>query len=116
MFQISGSNDSHQRLENRVDDLTSLVRQLAVTQTMQSSTPQLGYSCGFCSDPSHLTDSCPTLQDNTYQDQSVAAVGVFPGKPQHQQQNNAFSNTYNLGWRNHNSQKVKPESESDSEP
>ncbi|KAI9080903.1 hypothetical protein K1719_037064 [Acacia pycnantha] len=86
--------------ENRPTLKELVAPDLAVTQIVQSSPPQHGYSCGFCSDPYHSTDSCPTLYDPTYQDQSVAAVGVFPGKPQYQQ-NNAFSNTYNPGWRNH---------------
>ncbi|KAI9128941.1 hypothetical protein K1719_000424 [Acacia pycnantha] len=34
--------------------------------------------------PYHSTDSCPTLHDPAYQDQSVAAVGVFPRRPQYQ--------------------------------
>ncbi|XP_061371420.1 uncharacterized protein LOC133314004 [Gastrolobium bilobum] len=96
------SSTDNQRIENRLDELTSMVRQLAVTQTVQPSAQQTNNPCGICCDPSHPTDACPSLHDNGSQvDQSVAAV--FPENPQHQhqQQNNSFSNTYNPGWKNH---------------
>ncbi|XP_061352702.1 uncharacterized protein LOC133297550 [Gastrolobium bilobum] len=104
------SSTDNQRMENRLDELTSMVRQLAVTQTVQPSAQQISNLCGICCDPSHPTDACPSFhQDNDFQDdQSVAAI--FPGKPQYQQQqqqqyqqqqNNPFSNTYNPGWKNH---------------
>ncbi|XP_061358008.1 uncharacterized protein LOC133302269 [Gastrolobium bilobum] len=96
------SSTDNQRIENRLDELTSMVRQLAVTQTVQPSAQQTNNLCGICCDPSHPTDACPSLHDSGSQvDQSVAAV--FPENPQHQhqQQNNPFSNTYNPGWKNH---------------
>ncbi|XP_061364260.1 uncharacterized protein LOC133307724, partial [Gastrolobium bilobum] len=96
------SSTDNQRIENRLDELTSMVRQLAVTQTVQPSAQQTNNPCGICCDPSHPTDACPSLHDSGSQvDQSVAAV--FPENPQHQQQqqNNPFSNTYNPGWKNH---------------
>ncbi|XP_061337760.1 uncharacterized protein LOC133284703 [Gastrolobium bilobum] len=96
------SSTDNQRIENRLDELTSMVRQLAVTQTVQPYAQQTNNPCGICCDPSHPTDACPSLHDSGSQvDQSVAAV--FPENPQHQhqQQNNPFSNTYNPGWKNH---------------
>ncbi|XP_061363074.1 uncharacterized protein LOC133306725, partial [Gastrolobium bilobum] len=95
------SSADNQRIENRLDELATMVRQLLVTQTVQTSAPQFDNPCGICSDPFNPTDACPSLQEGSIPaDQSVAAV--FPGKPQfQQQQNNPFSNTYNPGWKNH---------------
>ncbi|XP_061345832.1 uncharacterized protein LOC133291573 [Gastrolobium bilobum] len=95
------SSADNQRIENRLDELATMVRQLPVTQTVQTSAPQFDNPCGICSDPFSPTDACPSLQEGSIPaDQSVAAV--FPGKPQfQQQQNNPFSNTYNPGWKNH---------------
>ncbi|KAL2925344.1 DNA damage-inducible protein 1, partial [Bienertia sinuspersici] len=42
--------------------------------------------CGICSELSHTTDACPTLQT-----EDVNALGGFPGQPP----------TYNEGWRDH---------------
>ncbi|XP_061364674.1 uncharacterized protein LOC133308099 [Gastrolobium bilobum] len=94
------SSTDNQRIENKLNELATMVRQLAVTQTVQTSAPQFGNPCGICGDPSHPTDGCPSLQEGTIPaDPSVSAV--FFGKPQFQQQNNPFSNTYNHGWKNH---------------
>ncbi|XP_061355838.1 uncharacterized protein LOC133300333 [Gastrolobium bilobum] len=95
------SSADNQQIENRLDELATMVRQLAVTQTVQTSVPQFGNPCGICSDHFHSTDACPSLQEGSIPaDQLVAAV--FPGKPQfQQQQSNPFSNTYNPGWKNH---------------
>ncbi|XP_061354844.1 uncharacterized protein LOC133299409 [Gastrolobium bilobum] len=89
------SSTNNQRIENRLDELTSMAKQLAVTQTVQPYAQQTRNLCGIRCDPCHPTDACPSFQDSGFQvDQPVAAV--FPGKPQYQQQqNNPFSNTYN---------------------
>ncbi|XP_061374761.1 uncharacterized protein LOC133316984 [Gastrolobium bilobum] len=70
------SSTDNQRMENRLDELTSMVRQLAVTQTVQPSAQQISNLCGICCDPSHPTDACPSFhQDNDFQDdQSVAQM------------------------------------------
>jgi len=88
-----------QILTNKLDELTSLVRQLAVTQTANvAAASSQSKHCGICSDPSHSTDACPTMQEEGYhQDPTVAAAGVFPGRPQH----NPYFNTYNPGWKEH---------------
>ncbi|XP_061357241.1 uncharacterized protein LOC133301611 [Gastrolobium bilobum] len=94
------SSTGNQRIENRLDELAIMVRQLVVTQTVQTSAPQSGNPCGICDDPFHPTDAYPSLQEGPIPaDQSVSAV--FPEKPQFQQQNNPFSNTYNHDWKNH---------------
>ncbi|RDX84039.1 hypothetical protein CR513_34978, partial [Mucuna pruriens] len=48
------------RMENQLTELTSLVRQLAVSQHRQI--PQVKV-CGICTLVEHLTDMCPTLQE-----------------------------------------------------
>ncbi|XP_061347742.1 uncharacterized protein LOC133293222 [Gastrolobium bilobum] len=94
------SSTDNQRIENRLDELAIMVRQLAVTQTVQTFAPQYDNPCGICDDPFHPTDACPSLQEGHIPaDQSVSVV--FPGKPQFQLQNNPLSNTYNPGWKNH---------------
>ena len=103
--EVQLSNVEQQRMEHRLDELTSLMRQLVVDRHqpfVQGPAPV----CSICSCPSHPTDACPTLQDGspTFQDQSVATAGVFPGKPQFQQQQqryDPYSTTYNPGWRDH---------------
>ncbi|XP_052206790.1 uncharacterized protein LOC127811119, partial [Diospyros lotus] len=63
-----------QRMENKLEELASMVRQLALERKQQ----QL---CGICSLPSHTTDQCPQLQEN-----NETCAGIFPGRPfQHQQ-------------------------------
>ena len=50
----------HQRTEHRLDELTLLVRQLAMGQHIDS-TPEPARVCGICACPSHPTDACPQL-------------------------------------------------------
>ncbi|XP_052193898.1 uncharacterized protein LOC127802226 [Diospyros lotus] len=82
------------RIENRLEELTSMVRQLALDRNQP---PQV---CGICSLSSHVTDQCPQLQDNT-----ESCNGIFPGRPfqQQPQQNryDPYAPTYNPGWRDH---------------
>ncbi|KAJ9183018.1 hypothetical protein P3X46_006938 [Hevea brasiliensis] len=84
--EVSTSN-----LEKQIFYLTSLVRQLAVgnMQTVKV--------CGICSSSGHATDMCPTLQEDESM-QHANAVGNY-GQPQCRY--HPFSNTYNLGWRDH---------------
>ena len=103
--EVQLSNVEQQRMEHRLDELTSLMRQLVV-DPHQPFVQGPALVCSICSYPSHPTDACLTLQDGspTFQDQSVAAAGVFLGKPQFQQQQqryDPFSTTYNPGWRDH---------------
>ena len=84
------SEVSTQSLQNQISDLTSLVRQIAVGN-MQVKV------CGICSTQGHMTDMCPTLQEDY--SENVNAIGGFPGQPQRKY--DPFSNTYNPGWRDH---------------
>ena len=49
-------------LENKIDELASMVKQLAMVQksTLSSHSASL---CGICSSIDHPTDGCPTIQD-----------------------------------------------------
>jgi len=98
-FPTSSSANQH-ILSNKLDELTLLVRQLAVNQIVQVSTinPQ-PRACVICSHVSHPTDACPTMQVENYNDHTVAAIGAFLGRSQ--QQYNPYFNTYNPGWKDH---------------
>ncbi|XP_052172191.1 uncharacterized protein LOC127788119 [Diospyros lotus] len=93
---VAAINDQ-QRIENKLEELASMVRQLALDKG-QSKSQQV---CGICSLSSHGTDQCPQLQENT-----EACAGIFPGRPfqpqHHQQQRyDPYAATYNPGWRDH---------------
>ncbi|XP_022880391.1 uncharacterized protein LOC111397619 [Olea europaea var. sylvestris] len=62
---------------------------------MAAGNMQTAKACGICSVAGHPTDMCPTLQE----DEQFNAVGSFPGQPQRNY--NPYSNTYNLGWKDH---------------
>ncbi|RDX81270.1 hypothetical protein CR513_38075, partial [Mucuna pruriens] len=74
---------SNQRLENQLTELTSLVRQLAVSQHQPAMAAKI---CGICTSVEHPTDMCPTLQETeSDQPEHVGAVGGFQyGKQQYQ--------------------------------
>ncbi|GJR32481.1 uncharacterized protein Tco_1108713 [Tanacetum coccineum] len=76
----------------RLDNLTALVEKLVM-----GSNTQHVKACGICSVVGHPTDMCPTLQDGS--PEQMNAVGGFTGPPQRKY--DPFSNTYNLGWRDH---------------
>ncbi|RDX92980.1 hypothetical protein CR513_24824, partial [Mucuna pruriens] len=66
---------SNQRMENQLTELTSLVRQLAVSQHHPAMAAKV---CGICTSMEHPTDLCPTLQETeSGQIESVGAVGGF---------------------------------------
>jgi hypothetical protein len=78
--------------ENKVNDLTSFVRSLACGNVQQVKV------CSICSLQGHASDMCPTMQED-YIEQANAVDGDFNGQPQRKY--DPFSNTYNLGWRDH---------------
>ncbi|RDX82624.1 hypothetical protein CR513_36558, partial [Mucuna pruriens] len=80
---------SNQRLENQLTELTSLVRQLAVSQHHPAMAAKV---CGICTSVEHPTDLCPTLQETeSGQTESVGAIGGFHyGKQPYQ--NRQFDN------------------------
>ena len=78
-------------IEDRLTDLTNLVRQMAVNQGQNARV------CGICSMIGHTTDKCPTLQEND--DQQANAIGGYQNQPQRRY--DPYSNHYNPGWRDH---------------
>jgi len=79
-------------LENKVNDLTSLVHSLACENLQQVKV------CSICSLQGHTSDMCPTMQED-YIEQVHTIDGGFNG--QSQRKHDPFSNTYNSGWRDH---------------
>jgi len=79
-------------LENKVNDLTSLMCSLAYGNVHQVKI----YS--ICSLQGHTLDMCPTMQED-YIEQVHAIDGGFNG--QSQRKYDPFSNMYNLRWRDH---------------
>ncbi|XP_073125974.1 uncharacterized protein [Henckelia pumila] len=53
--------------------------------------------CGIYTARGHATDMCPTLQEGSAE--QVNATGGFLGPPQRKY--DPYSNTYNLGWKDH---------------
>ncbi|GAU52014.1 hypothetical protein TSUD_418260, partial [Trifolium subterraneum] len=93
--EVHTSHADQQRVENRLEELTSLVRQLAIRQQNHG----VAKLCGICTSADHHTDECPTLQETSSSDQGQASVnGIFPIN---RQKYDPFSNTYNPGWRDH---------------
>jgi hypothetical protein len=79
-------------IENKFNDLTSLVRSLACGNVQQVKV------CSICSLPEYASDMCPTMQEDNIE-HANAVDGAFNGQPQRKY--NPFSNTYNPGWRDH---------------
>ena len=65
---------SHFSLENRVEELTFLMRHFITGSHQQVK------SYGICSNIGHATDMCPTLHEEPCQ--QANAAGVFPGPAQ----------------------------------
>jgi recombinational DNA repair protein RecR len=79
-------------LENKVNDLTSLVRSLACGNVQKVKV------CSICSLQRYTSDMCPTMQED-YIEQVHVVNGGFNRQSQHKY--DPFSNTYNPGWRDH---------------
>ncbi|XP_027157971.1 uncharacterized protein LOC113759592 [Coffea eugenioides] len=82
---------NHSDLVNRLTELTALVRQMAKGQV------QAAKACEISAAPEHMTDICPTLQEDPHE--QANAMGGLPGPPQWR--NDPYAPTYNPGWRNH---------------
>ncbi|RDX92984.1 hypothetical protein CR513_24808, partial [Mucuna pruriens] len=66
---------SNQRLENQLNELTSLGRQLVVGQHQPTLAAKVS---GICTFVEHPTDMCPTLQEtDSDQPENVGAIGGF---------------------------------------
>ncbi|XP_050878237.1 uncharacterized protein LOC127082059 [Lathyrus oleraceus] len=94
-IQVSSSNKA---LETRIEELTSLVKQMAV------STSQTGKLCGICTSTEHPTDTCPILQDELVTQLPQAyATNFFNQSNNKKGYNipNLSTNKYHPNWRNH---------------
>ncbi|KAK8712716.1 hypothetical protein V6N13_147945 [Hibiscus sabdariffa] len=75
-------------IENKLGQLTNIVTSLVTGKINPAR------ACGICTMTDHPTDCCPNLQEET-----MNAVGNFPGPPQRPY--NPYGNTYNPGWKDH---------------
>ncbi|KAL0378894.1 UNVERIFIED_CONTAM: hypothetical protein Sradi_3194900 [Sesamum radiatum] len=97
--QFGGRNDNPPQrinevstsIDERLDELTSLVKRLIVGNTQQVK------ACGICMSSGHSTDACPTLHEEPTM--HVNTVGGF-SEPS-QRGYDSFSKTYNHEWRDH---------------
>ncbi|CAL2228216.1 unnamed protein product [Prunus armeniaca] len=79
-------------LQSQMANLSTLISQVVEGSKVQSTT-----TCSVCSMHGHPTDQCPQLIENGGWE-SANAVGY---QGQNQPRYDPFSNTYNLGWRDH---------------
>ena len=80
-------------LEQQIANLMSVVQQLGIGGVAQVM------RCRICLKNGHPTDSCPTLYED--RNEEVNIVGGFQGQNGFLRKYDPFSNTYNLGWRDH---------------
>ncbi|XP_050895936.1 uncharacterized protein LOC127102633 [Lathyrus oleraceus] len=103
MVQIKGVNDiqvssSNKALETRIEELTSLVKQMAVSK------PQTTNLCGICTSTEHPTDTCPILQDESVTQLPQAYAANFFNQSNNQKGYNIpdlSTNKYHPNRRNH---------------
>ncbi|KAL0463079.1 UNVERIFIED_CONTAM: hypothetical protein Slati_0195500 [Sesamum latifolium] len=84
-------NEVSASINERLDELTSLVKKFVVGGSQQVK------ACGICTSSGHATDACPTLQEEPTMHANT--VGGFSRTSQRGY--DPFSNTYNPGWRDH---------------
>ncbi|XP_074278696.1 uncharacterized protein LOC141602292 [Silene latifolia] len=82
------SRQSSNHMEEKVDFLTNLVKELAKGS---GSTSHVKF-CGLCNDPTHPNDGCSSLQMEEAIE-AMKALGFRKFDP--------YSNTYNEGWKSH---------------
>uniref|UniRef100_A0A151UGI1 Uncharacterized protein n=1 Tax=Cajanus cajan TaxID=3821 RepID=A0A151UGI1_CAJCA len=58
--EIATTKDN-QRLENKISELTSLVRKLAIGQEHMKTCASTTLGCSICNSFEHPTEGCPTL-------------------------------------------------------
>ncbi|XP_050909494.1 uncharacterized protein LOC127123306 [Lathyrus oleraceus] len=101
--QAKGVNEiqvsSNKALETIIDELTSLVKQLAVGKT------QAANLCGICTSPEHPTDTCPILHDESITELPQAYAANLYNQSNNQNRYNNIpdlsTNKYHPNWRNH---------------
>ena len=84
-------------LQSKVDLLTRKLDQILAIGLNQNQINLINYVCQICSDPSHSEATCPSTNQfpDLSQDQDNAVHQY--NRPR----NDPYTNTYNLGWRNH---------------
>ncbi|KAM2554849.1 hypothetical protein TB2_018938 [Malus domestica] len=85
-------------IQSQLANLTILVSRVVEGLKMQGTS-----ACGMCSMQEHLNDQCPQLIEN----EGWESVNVIGYQSQNQPRTDPFSNTYNLGWRDHPNMKWK---------
>ncbi|KAF1868033.1 hypothetical protein Lal_00015283 [Lupinus albus] len=95
-----GTNAARQdKLETKIDSLTTLITQLAINQQKSS----MERVCGICTSSDHYSDMCPSLLEPRTGDHPEAyATNIYNNRPPHKQQHYdpPSSSTYNPGWKN----------------
>ncbi|KAF1893015.1 hypothetical protein Lal_00013734 [Lupinus albus] len=87
------------KLETKIDSITTLITQLAINQQKSS----MARVCGICTSTDHYTDVCPSLLEPRTGDHPKAyAANIYNNRPPYQQQHYdpPSSSTHNPGWRN----------------
>ncbi|KAI5647465.1 hypothetical protein M9H77_33470 [Catharanthus roseus] len=92
MYEVSQNVD----LSLKVDALSKKFDQLLALNILPTNSPNVQGVCAICSSPSHVIYDCPSasLFLEFVQEQVNAAQGFH-------RQNDPYSNTYSLGWRNY---------------
>ncbi|KAF1884450.1 hypothetical protein Lal_00028328 [Lupinus albus] len=83
-FHDVGTNAARQdKLETKIDSLTTLITQLAIN--LQKSS--MARVCGICTSSDHYSDMCPSLLEPRTGDHPEAyAANIYSNRPPHQQQ------------------------------
>ncbi|KAL0319752.1 UNVERIFIED_CONTAM: hypothetical protein Sradi_5236700 [Sesamum radiatum] len=84
-------NEVSTSIDERLDELTSLVKRLIVGNTQQVK------ACGICTSSGHSTDACPTLHEEPTMHVNTAGGFSEPS----QRGYDPFSKAYNHEWRDH---------------
>ncbi|XP_050875646.1 uncharacterized protein LOC127079284 [Lathyrus oleraceus] len=86
---------SNKALETRIEELTALVKQLAVAK------PQTATLCGICTSPEHPTDTCPILRDESITELPQAYAANLYNQNRYNNTLDLSTNDNHPNWRNH---------------
>ena len=83
VHEMHVTHDADQKkLENRLDELTFLVKQMTVSQQPPPPLSSIRV-CGICTSVEHPTDACPTLQeDENHATPQAYAANIYNNRPQ----------------------------------
>ena len=93
MYEVNMNGGSPNQMAIVDRKLNMIVKAMALQNISPSQQDAPLQVCAICSQFDHTIDTCP-LYSSADQEQANY-VGKYPFK------NNPYSNTYNLGWRNH---------------